>query len=220
MHKRLRPTLKKIKIRLFWKIGLVYLFMLLLVLILLDTYVVRALKREYLEAAFSQLESLSRVALAKPPESLANSELMSWATWLAKSGVRVTLVANDGKVLTDSDENPAIMENHHERPEIRTAFSLGSGRAVRYSATLNHDLVYFAQRFNLKSEPALIMRFSLPVFRLDEGVAEFRKRLWGISLLILVLTGGASLYFFRRVSNRIVRLTEFSRRVAEGDFRP
>jgi two-component system phosphate regulon sensor histidine kinase PhoR len=64
------------------------------------------------------------------------------------------------------------------------------------------------------------MRFSLPVYRLDEGIAEFRKRLWSTSLLILVLTGGVSLYFFRKVSNRIGRLTEFSRRVAEGDFRP
>jgi len=35
------------------------------------------------------------------------------------------------------------------------------------------------------------MRFSLPVYRLDEGVAGFRKRLWTISLSILALTGVA-----------------------------
>ena len=210
---------KKSKNRLFWKAGLLYLLMLLLVLIILDTYVVQTLKREYLEGAFSQLESLSRVALRKPPQSLNAAGLTEWSRWWAQSGIRVTLVANDGTVLADSDENPAKMENHRERPEIRAAFSTGSGRAVRYSATLGHELVYSAHRFDLNNSP-LIMRFALPVYRLDEGVAEFRRRLWSISLLILVLTGGISLYFFRRISNRIRRLNAFSRRVAEGDFRP
>jgi two-component system, OmpR family, phosphate regulon sensor histidine kinase PhoR len=208
------------KNRLFWKIGFVYLFVLLLVLVVLDTYVVRALKHEYLEAAFAQLESLSHLALHKPPQSMQDSELREWARWLAQSRVRVTLVASDGTVLADSDENPSHMENHRDRPEIRTALSSGSGRAVRYSATLKHDLVYFAERFDPGSGSPLVMRFSLPVYRLDEGVAAFRRRLWGLSLLILALTGGISLLFFRRASNRIGRLTEFSRRVAEGDFRP
>ena len=211
---------KNVKNRLFWKVGLLNLLTLLLVLIILDIYVVQTLKREYQEGAFSQLESLSRVALQKPPQSLNAAELMEWARGWARGGIRVTLVANDGTVLADSDENPATMENHRERPEIRTALSAGSGRAVRYSTTLKRRLVYYAKSFDLNNHPPLVMRFSLPVYRLDEGIAEFRKRLWSTSLLILVLTGGVSLYFFRKVSNRIGRLTEFSRRVAEGDFRP
>jgi len=202
--------------KLFWKIGFVYLLMLLLVLIALDTYVVQSLKREYLEAAFSQLESLSNLALTKPP---LLSETGEWARWLSRSGVRVTIVMSDGTVLADTNENPAIMENHRERPEIRRAFDSGSGRAARYSATLKHELVYYAQSFETGSSQ-LVLRLSLPVYRLNEGIAGFRRRLWSVSLLILALTGGASLLFFRRISNRIGRLTDFSRRVAEGDFRP
>jgi two-component system, OmpR family, phosphate regulon sensor histidine kinase PhoR len=220
MDKLTRFNVKKPKDRLFWKFGLIYLLMLLLVLLILDAFVVRAMKIEYLEAAFSQLESLSHVALGKPPQSLDAPDLAEWSRWLAQSGVRVTLVENTGKVLADSEENPAIMENHSDRPEIMTALSAGSGRAKRHSATLKHDLVYFAQRFQINNEPPLIMRFSLPVYRLEEGVAGFRRQLWSLSGLILLLTGGASLYFSRRISNRIGRLTEFSRRVAAGDFRP
>jgi two-component system phosphate regulon sensor histidine kinase PhoR len=208
---------EKPKSRLFWKIGFVYLLMLLVVLIILDIYVVQALKREYLEAAFSQLESLANLALTKPP---LLSEAAEWSEWLSHSGVRATLIANDGTVLADSAENTAKMENHGERPEIRTAFSSGSGRAVRSSATLKHDLVYYAQRFETKGSSQLVLRLSIPVYRLNEGIASFRTRLWSISLLILALTGGVSLLFFRRVSNRIGRLTSFSRRIAEGDFRP
>jgi two-component system, OmpR family, phosphate regulon sensor histidine kinase PhoR len=208
------------KNRLFWKIGLVYLFMLLLVLVVLDIYVVRALRMEYQAAAFSQLESLSRVALKKPPKPQDLSDLSEWAAWLSQSGIRVTLVSSYGNVLADSDENPAKMENHGDRPEIRDALSGSSGYAVRYSATLRRDLVYFARCFDSESGQPMVMRFALPLYRLDEGVNAFRKRLWSVSLLILVLTGGASLLFFRTVSNRIGRLNEFSRKVAQGDFRP
>ena len=110
MYKLRRSTLKDgPKNRLFWRIGLVYLLVLLLVLIALDTYVVRALKREYLEAAFSQLESLSRLAIRKPPQSSASSIMAEWSNWFAQSGVRVTLVADDGTVLADSAEDPAGM---------------------------------------------------------------------------------------------------------------
>ncbi len=86
MHKLTRFIFKKAKSRLFWKIGLAYLLMILIVLVVLDTYVVQTLKHEYLEAAFSQLESLSHVALRKPPQSLDTSELAEWSRWLAQSG--------------------------------------------------------------------------------------------------------------------------------------
>ena len=133
MQKPTPSASKNAKNRLFWKVGLLYFLMLLLVLIILDTYVVRTLKREYLEGAFSQLESLSRIALQKPPQSLNAAELAEWACWWAQSGIRVTLIANDGTVLADSDEQPSKMENHRERPEIETAFSTGSGRATSRS---------------------------------------------------------------------------------------
>ena len=57
------------KNRLFWKIGFLNLLLLLLVLAAVDTYVVRALKKEFLSAAFSQLESLIRLAETNPPQS-------------------------------------------------------------------------------------------------------------------------------------------------------
>jgi two-component system, OmpR family, phosphate regulon sensor histidine kinase PhoR len=214
------PTIQTSKNRLFWKIGLVYLFMLLFVLLVLDMYVVHVLRLEYQAAAFSQLESLSRIALKKPLKLKDQSDLGEWTGWLSQGGIRTTLVAADGRVVADSYENPIRMENHSDRPEIRDALKTGAGRAVRYSATLRHDLVYFARRFDAESEQTLVVRFALPLSRLDQGVNAFRARLWSISLLILVLAGGASLLFFRTISNRIVRLKEFSRRVAEGDFRP
>jgi two-component system phosphate regulon sensor histidine kinase PhoR len=208
------------KNRLFWKIGLLYLLMLLFVLAAVDVYVVWTLRREFLEAAFSQLESLSHLALMNPPRLLTESELQNWANRFGQSGIRVTLVDSRGKVLADSSEDPARMENHAARPEIREAFQEGTGRAIRRSPTLKRDLVYLAQRYDAEDGGPLVLRLSIPLYRLEETLYNFRSRLWGFSLLILAVAGTSSLLFYRSISSRIGRLKEFSRRVAEGDFRP
>jgi two-component system, OmpR family, phosphate regulon sensor histidine kinase PhoR len=213
-------TANMIKLRLFWKIGILHLLLLLMVLLALDVYVVQALRKEYLNSAFAQLESISKLVLEKPPSAQDDRALKNWGAWISKGGMRVTLITAEGKVLADSEEDRQHMENHLSRPEIKEALATGSGRAVRYSTTLRHDLVYLAQRYDASGGQPMIMRFSLPLRRLDEALSSFRGRLWIISTVILILSGCISLLFFRNVTNRIQRLKEFSHRVAEGDFRP
>ncbi len=40
---------------------------------------------------------------------------------------RVTIMASDGTVLGDSEEDPAAMENHGDRPEVIEAMAEGTG---------------------------------------------------------------------------------------------
>ena len=61
---------------------------------------------------------------------------------------RVTWVDTDGTVLFDNQEDPARMENHGQREEIREAMTLGKGQAARYSATLSRQTLYVAQRLS------------------------------------------------------------------------
>ncbi len=209
----------KTKSRLFWKIAVVCLCLLLLMLVVLDLFVARGIRNELQDSAFSHLEELARVAVLKPPPSLRPPSAQEWIDWIASGGVRATLIGSGGEVLADSEGDASGMENHRDRPEIRQALLTGSGRATRTSGTLGQDLVYLAVRFDAAGG-ALVLRLSVPLERLDGAVRDFRRRLWGTSSLMLVLTGGIALLLFRRTSNRIGRLKDFSRRVAEGDFRP
>ncbi len=63
-----------------------------------------------------------------------------------ETGVRITVIAPDGRVLYESNRSPVGMENHAGRPEIRKAKAEGWGEAVRHSATLGVDLLYVAHR--------------------------------------------------------------------------
>jgi len=181
------------KSKLIGKIGFVYLLLLALVLLAVDTFVVHALKQEYVTAAMTQLEGLSSLTGARLPPMMEPEELKNWTSWMGRSGARITVIARDGKVLADTDEDPRKMENHGGRPEVVQAFASGLGRAVRYSATLSRDLVYLAARYQQSNGIPLVVRFSVPVRRLDEALTKFRYRLIAVSLLILLISGSASL---------------------------
>ena len=57
---------------------------------------------------------------------------------------RITLIAADGEVLYDSEEDAASMENHASRPEVIEALSSGEGSAERASSTLGEAMLYEA----------------------------------------------------------------------------
>ncbi len=62
----------------------------------------------------------------------------------AKIHTRVTIIAIDGAVLADSDENIHSMENHRRRPEVVEALQGRTGKAIRFSSTANRDMLYVA----------------------------------------------------------------------------
>ena len=206
--------------RLFWKLGLTYFALLIAVLLSVDFYSARVLRRDYIRAADDQLASLTNLAQARPPHVEDMAELRAWAEWLSKSGARVTVIDNTGRVLADSAHDPETMENHSNRPEIQEAFSSGEGQSVRHSATLNRDLVYRAVRYDRSPNPPLVIRMALPLAQIDLALAELRHRLLVASLVILLLGGLFSLVYFRMFAARVERLKDFSRRLAQGDFRP
>ncbi|MGH9792223.1 MAG: HAMP domain-containing protein, partial [Candidatus Acidiferrales bacterium] len=207
--------------RILWKLGGTFLLLIALVLLAVDIFVARAMRDHALRAGFDQLQTLARLAEGRPPESSDQKALREWTAAVSRSGARVTLIAADGAVLADSARDPEQLESHADRPEVQQAFAEGSGRAVRHSDSVGRNLLYLAVRHSLLGRPSpVVMRFSLPLARVDEAVADLRRRLWGASLVILLIAGGVALLFSRTLAARIQRLEQFARRVADGDFRP
>jgi len=213
---------------LFWKLALTFLALLLGVLVAVDFFAERALRSDYERTGFNQLIAIARVAQARPPqlsqlpvlrpEDIAS--LRVWVEQMAVSGAHVTVITRDGLVLADSQPDPQASENHAGRPEIRDALAKGDGRSIRHSVTINRDLLYYAVRQNMPGGSPIVLRFALPLETVDEVLSSFRRSLWLASFVILLLAGAASLLISRSFSDRVERLKEFSRRVAEGDFRP
>jgi two-component system phosphate regulon sensor histidine kinase PhoR len=217
-----------VRLNLFWKFALAFLALLVSVLLAVDFFAERSLRADYQRVGFEQLTAIARIAQAHPPQWTPASPdhpedlapVRDWAAQLAASGARVTVITADGRVLADSQSDPQTMENHATRPEVLEAMAKGDGRSIRHSVTINRDLLYFAVRQNTFAGPPIVLRFALPLETVDQVLSSFRRRLWLASFLILLIAGAISLLFSRSFTGRVERLKDFSRRVAEGDFRP
>ena len=212
---------------LFWKLALTFFALLLSALVAVDFFAERALHRDSERATFEQLATIARFARARPvefpslsaqPENLEG--LNRWAAEIGSGGVRVTVIRGDGQVLADSEADPRSMENHADRPEVQEALAKGEGRSVRRSVTLRRDLLYYAVRQDVAAGPPMVLRFAIPLANADQALGLFRRSLWLASFVILLVAGMAAVLVSRAFSDRVERLREFSRRVAEGDFRP
>ncbi|HEV2289573.1 MAG TPA: ATP-binding protein [Candidatus Acidoferrales bacterium] len=205
---------------LFWKLGLTYLILVLLVLAAFDFYVARILRQDYIRAADDQLSSLAQVAKSRPPDFENSSALASWASWMAHSGARITVIAADGRVLADSAHDITTMESYANRPEFIQAMAKGQGESVRHSHTLDRDLVYYAIRSDRAGASPVIIRVALPLAEINTALAKIRFQVWTASFLTLILGIVVSAFFSRGFTRRVARLKDFSRQVAAGDFRP
>lgn len=219
---------KHVRRKFFWKLALTFLALLLSVLLAVDFLAERALRANYEKDAYQELRDLARlvrleplrVAAFPPQTAEEQASLKEWLSTAVSSGARVTLIGADGRVLVDSQSDPSTMENHGDRPEVREAFATGEGRSIRQSVSLQRPLIYYAFRELLPNNTPVVVRLALPEEGVDEPLGRFRINLWLWSLLIFLIAGTIALLMSRAYSERIERLQEFSRRVAEGDFRP
>ena len=212
----------------FWRLALTFLALLWSVLLAVDFLAERALRSSYENDSYHELQSIARVVRLqklpltsippKTPEEKA--ALNNWVANAAASGARVTVISADGVVLADSQTEYDTMENHAARPEVVDAMRNGEGRSTRTSVSVKRALIYYAFREFLPGDMPVIVRLALPLEGVEEPLGRFRINLWVGSLLIFLIAGAVGLLMSRTYTDRVERLREFSRRVAEGDFRP
>ena len=60
--------------------------------------------------------------------------------------LRITIIDEEGKVIAESDEDKSFMENHSNREEILQAKESGIGKVIRFSNTINKELLYVVKK--------------------------------------------------------------------------
>ena len=206
--------------RLFWKL---YLACLALILVAAGTVGVtlgRRLEHESVDHFRERLETAAFLAreleMAAPADAARLHELAARVG--ERTGVRITFLAADGSALADSDEFPAPTEGFADRPEIRDARARGAGTDTRAAAGAGGETMYFALAAQGDNGVAFV-RTALSLEHVQAHRAALRRAaLLGVglaSLLGLVLSAVLSQSFTRP----LVQMAMTARQVAAGDFR-
>ncbi len=135
-----------------------------------------------------------------------------------RSGTRVTVILPSGLVIADSDELPANMENHADRPEVATALSGGVGVSKRFSHTLQKELVYVAVPVVRSGGVVGVVRVALPRTALDEELGKVLVRIVAAAALLILFAAGVSLVVSRRLTEPIEQMKTAALSFARGGF--
>jgi two-component system phosphate regulon sensor histidine kinase PhoR len=133
--------------KLLWKLYSSYLLLAVLTLgmsLIAATFLLNSFHAEQMRQQLEAQARLFRRSLENKP-TLSNAEISRLcAAFSAELGSRITVVSATGQVLADSEEQPAEMDNHADRPEIRAALAGEVGISLRRSYTLAKEMLYVA----------------------------------------------------------------------------
>lgn len=210
-----------------WRIALPYIAITLLTLLGLTLLVTSRAREEHLADLRVTLLSEARLIgeAARPylvgpgsvsPQATALDELA--LGWAALVDGRVTIIGADGVVLGESHQDRAVMDNHLGRPEVQAALQEGAGNSIRYSDSVDREMMYGAVPIVVDGATVGVARVGLPLDRIDASIDRLRRPLVAVTLSAAMAMLLLALWIARRTARPIEQLTIVADRMAGGDF--
>jgi two-component system phosphate regulon sensor histidine kinase PhoR len=207
--------------RMFWRLFGIYGMLLLLAIgtlgwILADR--VEQHSRQQIEHDLRSKAQLLRETVRDFPAEKATALQARVAALGREIATRITLIDAHGRVLADSEKDPAEMDNHANRPEIVAAAANQFGTATRFSRTLQRSLTYVALRMEAPVSGVAYVRVALPLDQVHGQLAEIQRLVWSGA----ALTGLAAMLVAFLLARGLVRplreLTQGAEQIAAGDY--
>jgi two-component system phosphate regulon sensor histidine kinase PhoR len=207
--------------RLFWRLFGTFTGLIVASTGFLGVSVIARVERHYLRQMEDNLRTkavLLREVVRDRPAEGGHALQARVRTLREEVDTRITLLDADGIVLADSDEDPARMEPHDSRPEIRAARAKGIGTASRWSDTVGQTLMYVALRTGEGSHPIAFVRVALPLGQIEGQLAELRRMIWTATGVIFLAALGMAFWLSRSVAQPLHEIIAGAERLAAGEY--
>jgi len=204
-----------------WRIAVPFILLIVVSMSVLGIYLTSFARNTQLENLRSRLEDEARItAEASQPAFLGQGGgLDTFAKKLGKEiDARVTIIALNGTVLGDSDENPATMENHATRPEVIDALASGLGEITRYSTTLGEMMMYVAVPITNQTNTVGVARVALPLAAVENSLNQVTLIITLAVVMMAVLAIVAAVLISRATTRPLREITKASKRIASGEL--
>jgi two-component system, OmpR family, phosphate regulon sensor histidine kinase PhoR len=138
-----------------------------------------------------------------------------------ETGARVTFISLKGEVLGDSNVSPAKLkelENHLSRPEVQQALESGQGSSIRYSSTLQTDMLYVAFPFRSERGEGGVLRLALPLSSIQHSRADIQNIL-ALSLAVALFISVILSFILSKVNSQsLLTMAKLTAQIGMGDF--
>lgn len=207
----------------YWRITIPFTLLVLVSMGILGFYMVDFVRDSQIDHLRSHLgKEAQLVADASLPGFLDPGRYDSLEAIAENTGeqieARVTIIALDGTVLGDSNEDPLNMENHATRPEVMEALASGIGESTRYSTTIGKTMMYVAVPVASQGEVLGIARVALPLTAVESSMnSAVQTIVWAMLVATLLVILAAAL-IARMITRPVRQVTRAAQRIASGQF--
>lgn len=134
---------------------------------------------------------------------------------------RVTAISTTGVVLADSGKTAAeaaLLENHLNRPEIKTALAGSTGTDIHHSNTLKKDMLYVAVPVVAGERIAGAVRLSMPLTAVEQILGSIRGTIFAALACALILAAFLGWILASRTILPVNRMIHTAKSYGQGDF--
>jgi len=207
---------------LLWHLFFSYLLITVLSLVAVTWYSTASLKKFLLKQVEADLEEralLFMPMLLQHLSPLDEKAIDGLCKTAGQAGsTRVTVILPWGKVVGDSDNDPARMDNHLDRPEVAAVLEGSRGASTRYSPTLGKEMMYLALPLKKDLRTVGIIRTAIPVDHIDKTLDSIQWRIAFAGLIIAALAALLSLLLSHRIRRPIEDIKKGAESFSRGEF--
>ncbi len=199
-------------------------FLLLMFFALLGSglFLANTMKNTYMDLKESQLKQTAHLVLqALELDGLERENLQSKVKELsAPVTSRVTVIDREGKVLADSEDDPAAMENHLDRPEVKQVIGEGkeSGISTRFSHTLGYSMMYAAIPVKFNGDVEGVVRVALSLETIEKAIRHLRITLTIVLFVALLLTALIGIRIAKGIAKPVEEMMLVSEKLKDKDY--
>lgn len=202
-----------------WKLLYPFLILIVLSLVFFGYYTTTVFKSFYISSIDETL--ISRTNLIKEELNMLKLDSLNLNEMARKydssSNTRITIIDLSGKVLADSREDPSAMENHRSRPEVVDAIAKTKGQSIRYSHTLQIDMMYSAELVtDSAGKPLFVLRTAIPLYGLEAAFSRIYTAIIFSGVVIVLLAFVISVVIASRFSRPLTEMREAAESYARG----
>lgn len=121
-------------------------------------------------------------------------------TFKAKTGLRITVIDENGVVIADSDKNIKEIKNHSDRYEIIHAKYEGYGKIIRYSQTVHQELLYVAKKIVI-DDNIFYLRLADYTAKINDNFTTLAYQIIAFIALFMILAFAATYFISIKIKN-------------------